>query len=233
MKISELLNESQGMAEGSLKEFAPGSGGGESGRWYTDDEMTDIVGDGWWQDMDVSGANIGVIDSEVPKEYMIQQAQAWLDDQGYSVEVLNCRVNDDDMEWYIEGSFHNPGFAKKGVAEGLGQHIDTNRPARILAKNLKNLDNLDYETIDKLMKAISKKYNLSNDGKDLHVMFAKLYGHNPDYWIRKEKGVDEGKQRLDPHCWTGYKKQGTKMKGGTRVNNCVPKESAIMMGIKV
>ena len=110
--------DEQGVAVGSLKEFAPGSGGGESGRWYTDDEMTDIVGDGWWQDMDVSGANIGVIDSEVPKEYMIQQAQAWLDDQGYSVEVLNCRVNDDDMEWYIEGSFHNPGFAKKGVAEG-------------------------------------------------------------------------------------------------------------------
>jgi len=33
--------------------------------------------------------------------------------------------------------------------------------------------------------------------------------------------VDED-QRLDPKCWKGYKKQGTKMKGGTRVNNCVP-----------
>jgi len=32
----------------------------------------------------------------------------------------------------------------------------------------------------------------------------------------------EEKQRLDPKCWTGYKKQGTKMKGGVRVNNCVP-----------
>lgn len=29
------------------------------------------------------------------------------------------------------------------------------------------------------------------------------------------------KQRLDPKCWTGYKKSGTKMKGGKRVNNCV------------
>jgi 5'(3')-deoxyribonucleotidase len=26
-------------------------------------------------------------------------------------------------------------------------------------------------------------------------------------------------------CWTGYVKKGTKMKGGVRVNNCVPKES--------
>jgi len=44
--------------------------------------------------------------------------------------------------------------------------------------------------------------------------------------------IDEEKQRIDPKCWTGYKKQGTKMKGGTRVNNCVPvKESAILEGI--
>jgi len=27
--------------------------------------------------------------------------------------------------------------------------------------------------------------------------------------------------RLDPSCWKGYKKQGTKVKGSTRVNNCV------------
>jgi hypothetical protein len=40
-----------------------------------------------------------------------------------------------------------------------------------------------------------------------------------------EKIIAEEKQRLDPSCWKGYKKQGTKMKGGVRVNNCVPKES--------
>jgi hypothetical protein len=96
-----------------LNEFAPGSGGGESGRWYTDDQMTDIVGDGWWNDLDVSG--------NISKQQMIQEAQAWLDDQGYNVQVLNCRLNDDDMDWYIEGNFHNPGFAKKGVAEGTEQ----------------------------------------------------------------------------------------------------------------
>lgn len=35
------------------------------------------------------------------------------------------------------------------------------------------------------------------------------------------------KQRLDAKCWKGYKKQGTKVKGGVRVNNCVPMESQI------
>jgi hypothetical protein len=39
---------------------------------------------------------------------------------------------------------------------------------------------------------------------------------------RAEQVINEEKQRLDPSCWKGYKKQGTKMKGGVRVNNCVP-----------
>ena len=32
------------------------------------------------------------------------------------------------------------------------------------------------------------------------------------------------KQRLDPKCWKGKHKEGTKIKGGIRVNNCVPNE---------
>jgi hypothetical protein len=40
------------------------------------------------------------------------------------------------------------------------------------------------------------------------------------------KGMDESvKQRLDPKCWTGKHKEGTKIKGGVRVNNCVPNEA--------
>jgi hypothetical protein len=38
---------------------------------------------------------------------------------------------------------------------------------------------------------------------------------------KKDEKTDEEKQRLDPSCWKGYRKQGTKMKGDTRVNNCV------------
>jgi len=35
------------------------------------------------------------------------------------------------------------------------------------------------------------------------------------------ESVEETKQRLDPKCWKGYRKQGTKIKGDKRVNNCV------------
>jgi len=33
------------------------------------------------------------------------------------------------------------------------------------------------------------------------------------------------RQRLDAKCWKGKHKAGTKIKGGVRVNNCVPNES--------
>jgi hypothetical protein len=29
------------------------------------------------------------------------------------------------------------------------------------------------------------------------------------------------KRRLDPACWKGYRRAGTKLKGGVRVNKCV------------
>jgi spore germination protein YaaH len=35
------------------------------------------------------------------------------------------------------------------------------------------------------------------------------------------------KQRLDPKCWKGYRKQGTKVKDGVRVNNCVKEELSL------
>lgn len=39
-----------------------------------------------------------------------------------------------------------------------------------------------------------------------------------------ESQIAETRQRLDPKCWKGYKKDGTKIKNGVRVNNCVPAE---------
>ena len=48
------------------------------------------------------------------------------------------------------------------------------------------------------------------------------------YDIVAPMSIEEAKatsQRLDPKCWTGKHKEGTKVKGGVRVNNCVPNES--------
>jgi hypothetical protein len=42
-----------------------------------------------------------------------------------------------------------------------------------------------------------------------------------DYAKELEAKGEQEERRLDPKCWSGYHKAGTKMKGGTRVNNCV------------
>ena len=42
-----------------------------------------------------------------------------------------------------------------------------------------------------------------------------------NYFKHAGENIETEDQRLDPKCWKGYKKSGTKMKGGTRVNNCV------------
>jgi hypothetical protein len=61
---------------------------------------------------------------------------------------------------------------------------------------------------------------------DTDPAYAKKNKDTADRAWDRMTNVDEEKTRLDPKCWTGYKKQGTKMKGGVRVNNCV-KESVL------
>ena len=180
----------QGVAEDNLKEFAPGNGGGESGRWYADDQMTDLVGDGWWNDLDVSGA--------ISKQEMIQEAQAWLDDQGYSVHVLNCKVNDDDMEWYIEGSFQNSRFAKKGVAEGEG--IDPK--IQFLQPTIQFAEKMGYKaTLNPQGRVVAKLVNkqlghivhiglMQPSGKGFEVSMADNLDKQTNAWSAKELAQD-------------------------------------------
>jgi hypothetical protein len=45
--------------------------------------------------------------------------------------------------------------------------------------------------------------------------------------LMKELRMMEEKVRLDPHCWKNKHKEGTKIKGGVRVNNCVPNKKKV------
>jgi len=105
-----------------LKEFSPPNGNnGDSGRWYTDGELADIIGDDWFEDFDVSndGFNIDT-HGEKSKQNLAVYANTWFDDKGYNVNVLGVDNNDvdHDLKWYIVGSFQNDNFAKKDVDEG-------------------------------------------------------------------------------------------------------------------
>ena len=111
----------------SINEFAlPGGGDGDSGRWYTDDELADIIGDDWFEDFDVSndGFNIDT-HGEKAKQNLASYANSWFDDKGYNVNVMGVDHNevDHDLKWYIVGSFQNDNFADKDVDEGLGSKL--------------------------------------------------------------------------------------------------------------
>ena len=212
--MNRALSDKRLGREGNLKEFVPGNGGGESGRWYTDDQMTDIVGDGWWNDLDVSG--------NIPKQQMIQEAQAWLDDQGYNVQVLNCKLNDDDMEWYIEGSFTNPGFAKKGVAEGgfKNMYAEFSGYGNYMQGRAVNV----FKTAG--LDVVSKEYSEDDDIQTYVVKgdrwaiekAGEFLERNPEqfggYHLVKQ-GVAEAhpNSKIYDKCWDGHKKVPGKKRG--------------------
>ena len=53
-----------------------------------------------------------------------------------------------------------------------------------LAKKLPSLEKHDYTTIDKLMRGIAKKHQIT--GKALHNLFIKKYHRTPDSWIKNK-----------------------------------------------
>jgi hypothetical protein len=112
------IAEKYGLMESQLREFAPGDGSGE-GRWYTDDQMIDIVGPDWAPEDDAGQLTLG---------QRLQDAQAWLDDQGYSVIVEDVEIDPEGgYRWKIYGEFYNPRFAEKdrGLPDGyeLGDKV--------------------------------------------------------------------------------------------------------------
>jgi len=130
--LNKVFNKKKGVAEGSLNEFAiPSGNDGDSGRWYNDDELADIIGDDWFEDFDVSndGFNIDAY-GEKAKKNLVGYANSWFDDKGYDVHVMGVEHNDvdHDLQWYIVGSFHNPRFANEGVAEDNLNELDTFAP---------------------------------------------------------------------------------------------------------
>ena len=64
-------------------------------------------------------------------------------------------------------------------------------------------------------------------GKKKHNESAEMEMVCPDCGMCETHGnrMMEIKQRLDAKCWTGKHKEGTKIKGGVKVNNCVPNKA--------
>jgi len=73
---------------------------------------------------------------------------------------------------------------EEGGGDGGGGESIHEAPELELAKRLPSLAKHDYNTIDKLMREISKKHSIT--GKALHDLFVKKYRKTPDNWIKNK-----------------------------------------------
>lgn len=104
-----------------------------------------------------------------------------------------------------DGDWQNPQVAVLG---GAGSYSLKNlkKKALLEAKQLaEDISNGEYK---------NSAYNIKQLANTLNTIVAAEEELSKKYF-------GEAKQRLDPKCWKGYRKQGTKMKDGVRVNNCV------------
>ena len=80
-----------------------------------------------------------------------------------------------------------------GGGDGGGGESVYEAPELELAKRLPSLAKHNYNTIDKLMKQISKRHRIT--GKALHDLFVKKYKATPDNWIKNK--LDESEVDCD------------------------------------
>jgi hypothetical protein len=118
--------------------------------------------------------------------------------------------------------------AKHGVSEDVikqqlemgmkveTEHTDDLTVAKKIAMDHLNEDPLYYTKLAK-MEAENEEGDLMKHMKDKGMIDAKATEDTGKYGRTRE----EEERRIDPKCWKGYHKAGTKLKSGVRVNNCV------------
>jgi hypothetical protein len=91
------------------------------------------------------------------------------------------------------------------------------QPSKVTVENKSHI----RTSVNKYFREVEQEFNEQQDQKrQLINQYAQTIAER--VLMKEGKAV---KQRLDPKCWTGKHKEGTKIKGGVRVNNCVPNES--------
>jgi hypothetical protein len=74
-------------------------------------------------------------------------------------------------------------------------HIIVESAATELAQKLPSLKKHNYDTIDKLMRSIANKHNIT--GKALHDLFVHKYKKTPDDWIKGKLDEDNKEEHID------------------------------------
>jgi hypothetical protein len=96
------------------------------------------------------------------------------------------------------------------------EHTDNFDIATKIATDHLNEDPHYYTKLAK-MEAENEEGDLMKHMKDKGMIDPKASEDTGKYGRTRE----EEESRIDPKCWKGYHKAGTKLKSGVRVNNCV------------
>lgn len=158
-------------------------------------------------------------------------------------QLLKDRSEDEGLMGWQQSYITLAADYLNSVAESIDYDNATNEGGGVIAGGMSNFEEASYgsDQTDKIWSFVVRKVS-SNPDMDITDSLAPLFAkfgyetrnvlnrlaakhgyRNFDDFLSDFQPVGESKQRLDPKCWTGYKKQGTKMKGGVRVNNCVKK----------
>jgi hypothetical protein len=170
---------------------------------------------------------------------MVKVANKWFAAKKIpNVKFFDVKDADDELEWLVQ-------IGQQGVAEGSS---GAKYKVRSIGKDKKGEYYISPSTGEKVYKkarvgdhevpgskeikpkleAMLPKSAFAGSDKNKLGPAAHLKGsmkrpaRQGDLVGGAAESVETEDQRLDPHCWKGYRKQGTKIKGGTRVNNCVP-----------
>jgi len=127
---------------------------------------------------------------------------------------------------------HKPVPGKKPYSSGSCVKEDHVEKLEI---GLKKLYNTDYDTIDRLMKKISKEHEVSP--KELHNDFKSKHGKTPDDWIKskQESEIKEDLRKWFAQKWVRMDTKGN-IKGdcarepGEGKPKCLPQSKAHALG---
>lgn len=117
-----------------------------------------------------------------------------------AIDFINERKNKKKAKKKL-GRYFFPGFAYYGLGgsegdggtgDGGGESMHESAVTE-LADRLPSLKKHDYDTIDQLMRDVSKKHRIT--GKALHDLFVKQYKKTPDDWIKDK--LDEADVECD------------------------------------
>jgi hypothetical protein len=142
-------------------------------------------------------------------------------------ENLNESLLEDETDYVVFESTGNKTVYRISISESPND-AEADKLADHLYTHLytQGYDNFDIEITEGIQESnpfTDARMNAIKAGKDTFTIGGKTYkvtGDTSDEEAADEEPLDE-RQRLDPKCWKGYRKDGTKMIDGVRVNNCV------------